>query len=1050
MPLSHRFRRILGTALVASVATGALVATPLSATAAEDEDLASRFTFAVLPDTQFYSRYSPDQFHPRYGADPYEVQTQWLADHADDLDIPFVAHLGDIVDRVGTNHEWVAADTAMKNLENANVPYSILAGNHDVRNSNDQLDDTSYNLSNEPFLTWFGVNRRENLSTYEGSDPTGFSQYHIFEAEGQQFMVLALPWRASDATMAWADAAMAAHPTLPVILTTHSLLNIAPDGISPLETEYGLELWDKLIRSNDQIFMTLNGHFHGATQLVKTNDAGHPVYEILMDYQMAYEGGNGYLGLFEFDLTNNLIDVQTASPWVTWKPQETLTAYDQPFLENSMQKYTIPFNFAERFAGFTSTFTAGPADSPSLTKKARDILLDGFEGPDAITTEFPGNELDYPEVDGTLAHWRFNGLDGVVDGDTVIPDVYGDNDMHRVDPATTNAVGSTWGDVTVESDDVHGYSSDGAAVCFADSNQTTNRFSYLSTAADAAVNNSALTGGFTIETFVKMDENWDATANGWSKAVVHTGNRSQIPGFARTQWDWTASPTALGISNLREFQWTAVPGDPTKGDKTNWSGEIMTGAWSHVAVVGDPSNSTYTMYVDGAPVLRNAVNALGLAENPNMPWILGADWVDNAAKNGWNGCIGETRIIDHATTPDQWLTQRADLTGLAVTQAPTGELSWNTDSVEISGTGFAGAEVRVRDAKAEQVASTMVAEDGTWSVEVAGFHSGDAALSVVQGLGARESEAIAVSFSIADLSKGRIAGANRYDTAVKISQQSYPDTAPVVYIADGTKYPDALSAGPAAAFEGGPLLLVEPSAIPGFVAAEIERLAPQRIVVVGGTPSVSADVYAQLDTMADEITRLGGANRYETSRMVADYAFGDAGASMAYLATGTKFPDALAAGGAAGAQDAPVILVNGSAFSLDSATRALLDSLGTTDSRVLGDTNSISEGIFEDANEVTNSVRLAGANRFQTARVINADAFDSADRAFLSTGENFPDALAGSAWAGSEGAPLFTVRQDCVPQGVLDDLIALGVSEVVLLGGTPSLSENVFALTPCA
>jgi putative cell wall-binding protein len=320
--------------------------------------------------------------------------------------------------------------------------------------------------------------------------------------------------------------------------------------------------------------------------------------------------------------------------------------------------------------------------------------------------------------------------------------------------------------------------------------------------------------------------------------------------------------------------------------------------------------------------------------------------------------------------------------------------------------------------------------------------------------GGNISEVGTASFTIdleaTEISKGRVAGDNRFDTAVKISQQSYPESAPVVYIANGTNYPDALSAGPAAAFEGGPLLLVAPDSIPGGVEAEIARLNPARIVVVGGTPSVDEAVYEQLGGMADEITRLAGADRYETSRLVADYAFGEAGADMAYIATGTKFPDALAAGGAAGAHDAPVILVDGGAFDLDAATETLLDELGTTDTRVLGDLNSVSEGIFEDVNAVTTAVRLAGANRYETARAINSDAFESAERAFLATGLNFPDALAGSAWAGSEGAPLMTVRTDCVPQGVLDDLHALGVAEVILLGGTPSLSESVFALTPCA
>ena len=63
-------------------------------------------------------------------------------------------------------------------------------------------------------------------------------------------------------------------------------------------------MWDKLIKDNDQIFLTINGHNHGSAHLRKTNAFGHSVDQIVWDYQMAYQGGNGYLGLLEFDFTN--------------------------------------------------------------------------------------------------------------------------------------------------------------------------------------------------------------------------------------------------------------------------------------------------------------------------------------------------------------------------------------------------------------------------------------------------------------------------------------------------------------------------------------------------------------------------------------------------------------------------------------------------------------------------------------------------------------------------------------------------------------------------
>ncbi|MDH6180025.1 putative cell wall-binding protein [Microbacteriaceae bacterium SG_E_30_P1] len=294
----------------------------------------------------------------------------------------------------------------------------------------------------------------------------------------------------------------------------------------------------------------------------------------------------------------------------------------------------------------------------------------------------------------------------------------------------------------------------------------------------------------------------------------------------------------------------------------------------------------------------------------------------------------------------------------------------------------------------------------------------------------------------------RVAGATRYDVAVNISHGAYPDTAPVVYVANGENYPDALSAGPAAAHEGGPLLLVQPNAVPSAVADEIARLDPAKIVVVGGVNSVSAQTFTALSSMADEAVRIAGADRYEVSRNVAEYAFGDT-VPLVYVATGEKFPDALAAGGAAGSKDAPVILVRGSATALDDATTALLESLGTTSTRVLGGPATVTPALFDGINSIAEATRLGGADRYEAARAINMDAFDEADRAFIATGLNFPDALAGSAWAAAQGAPMYVVPGSCVTAGVLADLDALGVTNVTLLGGENSLSPEVFALTAC-
>ncbi len=314
------------------------------------------------------------------------------------------------------------------------------------------------------------------------------------------------------------------------------------------------------------------------------------------------------------------------------------------------------------------------------------------------------------------------------------------------------------------------------------------------------------------------------------------------------------------------------------------------------------------------------------------------------------------------------------------------------------------------------------------------------------------SDPITVNVPRVDQVIERVAGENRYATTAKISQAAYPSGADVIYVANGEAFPDALSAGPAAAFEGGPLLLVRPTSVPAEISAEITRLNPSRIVVVGGTPSVSDAVYTTLAGLVapDQIKRIAGVDRFETSRLIAEDTFGESGSASVYLATGLKFPDALSAGAAAGANDAPVILVRGTDTSLDDATGDLIESLDATRIRVLGDPASVTAELFDDIDNITpDTTRLAGPNRYETARVINADSFTTADHVLLATGGNFPDALAGSAWAAKAGLPVFLVPTDCVPQGVIADIEALGATKVTLLGGIPSLSAAVEEFTAC-
>lgn len=275
------------------------------------------FTLAVLPDTQNYVDDLLTYSH-------FTAQTQWIADHiqleSNPRNIQFVSHLGDVVSHANDPNQWLRADAAMDTLDNV-VKYSVLPGNHDYEATNFKNTGTS------SYLAHFGPQRFESYSWFGGADESGNNTYQLFSAGGYDFLHLSLEWRPSEnlpirdvAPLEWAQSVLDAHQNIPVILSTHAYLAEEPFG------RFGLaqDLWDQFIRSNDQVFLVLNGHYHvggGENHQVSLNDYGRPVFEVLQNYQDYYFG---WMRLINFDFPNDRLSFETYSPVLDSYQTETV------------------------------------------------------------------------------------------------------------------------------------------------------------------------------------------------------------------------------------------------------------------------------------------------------------------------------------------------------------------------------------------------------------------------------------------------------------------------------------------------------------------------------------------------------------------------------------------------------------------------------------------------------------------------------------------------------------------------------------------------------
>ncbi|MFO0705019.1 MAG: cell wall-binding repeat-containing protein [Candidatus Andersenbacteria bacterium] len=292
----------------------------------------------------------------------------------------------------------------------------------------------------------------------------------------------------------------------------------------------------------------------------------------------------------------------------------------------------------------------------------------------------------------------------------------------------------------------------------------------------------------------------------------------------------------------------------------------------------------------------------------------------------------------------------------------------------------------------------------------------------------------------------RLEGANRYETAIAISQNQFSQdkSAGAVFLARGDQFADGLAGAPLAAQENAPILLTSTATLQPEVLAEIERVLPEggKVWLLGGESAISAAVADALSAAGFAVTRLAGANRYETAVQVAEQL---EHLTQVFLASGTSFPDALAASSIAARDRAAIVLTTKDA--LPQVTEDFLKKTPATSIHIVGGSAVVSDDVFDAADPYGTVDRTAGSNRYETAVQLAQTFYPSADTVSFSTGTNFPDSLVAGPLVGSQQlqAPLLLVQPDAVPEAVADYLAAYGAQVMggVLFGGTSAISAGV-------
>lgn len=274
---------------------------------------------------------------------------------------------------------------------------------------------------------------------------------------------------------------------------------------------------------------------------------------------------------------------------------------------------------------------------------------------------------------------------------------------------------------------------------------------------------------------------------------------------------------------------------------------------------------------------------------------------------------------------------------------PDGITAYVTSGISFADALFAGPAV------ADDDAATLlpVAPDGVPEVVAEELRRlSPETIVIVGGTGVVSSQAEQQLGELAG-SVRRVAGGDRFATAVRLSQERLPEPEPeqvTVYVTSGTAFADALFAGPVvAALDDAALLPVGEQSLPSVVAAELRRLQPRQIVIVGGAGVVSEQTEGGLRQITDSLTRIAGDNRFETAVRLSQQRFPkppDADVT-AYLVSATAFADALFAGPIAGAQEGATMLPV-SVDEVPASVASELDRLEPTSIVVVGGENAVS------------------------------------------------------------------------------------------------------------
>ena len=454
-------------------------------------------------------------------------------------------------------------------------------------------------------------------------------------------------------------------------------------------------------------------------------------------------------------------------------------------------------------------------------------------------------------------------------------------------------------------------------------------------------------------------------------------------------------------------------------------------------------------YREAASVHAGWMESAGHRENifsSTMHSFAAAEFTNASGRHFWVECFSDAKGSGAVAPAVQGTLSRevrssADLVAIALTipegfkemtQGESHQLVLTVNEVEVTSTDV---EWKTYDPTVASVSATGV---------VTALSAGTT--QAAASLRALPSKTTSVQFTVKaapGISWKRLAGVERYQTMATIVREGFATESHAV-VATGANFPDALAASALAGATGSPVILTAKSVLSEQARSELKRLGVTSVDILGGTSAVGEEVEEAISALGIQVTRIAGADRVGTSVEVLT-AVREAGhpSDSVIVATGYGFADSLSIGPWAYATGTPIILASEDGTLTDDAAEAITSDPHIRNVVIVGGDAVVSDEVIDQLGDAYAYTRLGGANRYETSAGIaqfeTTHGMSFATTA-VATGQNFPDALAGSALLGSRKGVILLVSDGADATVALISAHRPEIGSGYILGGESAVS----------